>query len=147
MAAAVVLAGGWAWQALAAWPSIPAPAPRNAAASSTSTAAAAAVTWMLPESGRERISGVSSGVPGGGGPGVPDRLAAAGADHGDREVISHVAVPAGGGDDLADLHGDDHRAGGEVADPLAGHGPGSRLVAVVALGGIPGVQAAGARAG
>ena len=47
----------------AAWPSIPAPAPRNAAASSTSAAAMAAVTWTLPESGRGRAIGVSCGVP------------------------------------------------------------------------------------
>src|SRR5258708_21551428 len=101
MAAAAVLAGGWAWQALAAWPSIPAPAPRNAAASSTSAAATATVTWMLPESGRERISGVSSRVPGGGGLDVPDRLAAAGPGHGDGEVIGRLAGPAGAGHDLA----------------------------------------------
>ena len=51
MVAAAVLAGGWAWQAAAAWPSIPAPAARNATASSISAAAMAAVTWTLPQSG------------------------------------------------------------------------------------------------
>src|ERR1700735_3401338 len=94
MAAAAVLAGGWAWQALAAWPSTAAPAPRNAAASSTSAAATATVTWMLPPFGRDRISGVSSGVPVGVGLDVPDRLAAAGPGHGDGEVISHLAAAA-----------------------------------------------------
>src|ERR1035441_9698223 len=138
MAAAAVLSGGWSWQAAAAWPSIPAPAPRNAAASKTSAAATATVTWTLPESGRQRISGASSGVPGGGGLGVPDRLPAASPDHGDREVISDLAAPARRSDDLADLHRDDHRAGGEAADPLAGHGPGRRLAAAVALGEDPG---------
>src|SRR5258707_8929545 len=108
MVAAAELGAGWAWQALAAWLRIPAPAPRNAAASSTSAAAAATVTWMLPESGRGRAIGVSSGVAVGGGLDVPDRLAAASADHGDREVIGHLAAPGGAGDDLADLHCDDH---------------------------------------
>ena len=123
MVAAAVLGAGWAWQALAAWLRIPAPAPRNAAASSTSTAAMATVTWMLPESGRGRAIGVSCGVAAGGGLGVPDRLAAAGLDHGDREIISHFAAPGGAGDGLADLHRDDHRAGvrSRVWSPVTVH--------------------------
>src|ERR1700683_4586791 len=132
MVATAGLGAGWAWQALAAWLRIPAPAPRHAAARSTSVAAMATVIWMLPQSGR--AIGVSSGVPVGSGLDVPDGLAAVGLDHGDREGIGPLAAPAGAGDDLADLHRDDHRAGGEVADLLAGHGPGRRQVAVVALG-------------
>ena len=147
MVAAAVLGAGWAWQALAARPRIPAPAPRNTAASSTTMAAMATATWILPESGRGQAIGVSSGVPAGGGPGVPHRLADASPDHGDREIIGHLAAPGGPGDDLADPHRDDHRAGSEVADLLAGHAPGSRQVAVVAVGKDPGVQAAWARAG
>src|ERR1017187_190312 len=145
MAAAAVLAGGWGLPALAARAGIPAPVPRNAAASKTSAAATATATWMLPESGRGRIGGVSPGVPVGGGLDVPDRLAATCAEHGDSEVISALAAPGGGGDDLADLHRDDHRSRGEVADPLAGHGAGSRLAAVVTLGEDPEIGRASCR--
>src|SRR5260370_28246452 len=142
MDVAALLAAGWAVQAEASWPDIPATAPMRAMASSITTAALTARAMAAePRSGDGCGMGARmSAVPGAGGLDVVDGPAGRSRGEGDREAAYCLAGAAGAGDDLADRDGERDRAGGQVPDLHCCGGAPARP----AGGGWPGP---GARAG
>src|SRR6266496_5860091 len=140
MAPAAPLAAGWAWQAEASWPDIPATAPMTAMASSITTAAPAARAMVAePRSAAGCGMGARmSAVPGASGLDVVDGPAGRLRGEGDREAAYRLAGAAGAGNDLADRDGEGDRAGGQVPDLHCCGGAGSGLAGVVALGGDAG---------
>src|ERR1035438_9709709 len=118
MDAAALLAAGWAVQAEASWPDIPATAPMRAMASSITTAALTARAMAAePRSAAGCGMGARmSAVPGAGGLDVVDGPAGRLRGEGDREAADRLAGAAGAGDDLADGDGEGDRAGGQVPD-------------------------------
>src|SRR5216683_906479 len=136
MAAAAPLAAGWAAQAEAFWPDIPATAPMTAMTSSITTAALT-VSAMAAEPRSAAGCGMGariSAVPGAGGLDVVDGPVGPLRGESDREAADCPAGAAGAGDDLADGDGEGDRAGGQVTDLHRCRGAGGGLAGVVALG-------------
>src|SRR5580704_12996558 len=119
MAAAALLAAGWAVQAAASCPVIPPAAPAmTATISSSSAATVARVTVAEPRSAaedgiRERLR---SGVARAGGLDVPHHPAGADRGEGDRPAGRGAAGAAAARDDLGGGDGDGDRPGGQVTD-------------------------------